>query len=118
MNALRSEEAELVLREAVEALAVVVIEFDADALELRQKEALRKLAAERGERFLIGFVLAENAPRLPRRALRVVVEAGNRVSPARVLGIERWRDLERAAGHDEIGSGIGVARIAAMPDAE
>src|SRR5216684_3081038 len=72
VNALRSEEAELVFSKAIEPLPVEVIQLHTDALELREIKALGHLAAEVSERLLIRIVFGQDAPWLPRRAFVIV----------------------------------------------
>src|SRR5436853_4951196 len=85
VDALRAEESELVLREAVQARAGGVIHFETDALELRQIERPGQRAAEVGEALLVRVVLREHAPRLPAGAAVVLVPPCRRGAPARVL---------------------------------
>src|SRR3954453_1575102 len=87
-DAVRAEEAELVFRETVKMLTIEVVHVDADALELREVKALRQRRAERRVVLLRWIVFAEDAPRLPRRAVVVVVEAGDGVAPARILRVD------------------------------
>src|SRR5438270_2480439 len=92
VNALGTEEAELVFSKAIEALAVEVIQLDTDALKLRQIKTLRQLTAEVGERLLIRVVLREESPRFPVRACVVIVEAGDGVAPPRILRVDSGTD--------------------------
>src|ERR1051326_2474945 len=118
VHALRAEESELVLREAVEALAALVVDLQSEALELRQVETLRQRRAEVRERLLIRVVLREVTPRLPRRPLVVFVERRRGVAPARVARVDRRREDERARRDDEVGRGVVGALERDVADAE
>src|SRR6202022_2254542 len=101
VDAARAEKSEVVFRKAVEVRAVQIIDLDADALELRKIKTLRDLGAEVGVGLLIRVVLRQNSPRLPGRALVVIVESAHGVTPPRIRTIDAGADLEHAARNGE-----------------
>ena len=103
---------------AVEVRAVEVIELDADALKLRKIEALRDLGAEIGVRLLIRVELRQNSPRFPGRALVVIVEGAERVTPSRIRTVDAGADLERVARNGERRRGVLIARERRMRETE
>src|SRR4029078_4847156 len=103
--------------EAVEVLAVEVVEFEAEALEARQVPALGGAHVPALE-VLGGRVEgAREAPRLPGRALVEAAAGGEAVAGARVAPLEIEGVQEVVGGDDEVGRGLVVVGEAEPVDA-
>src|SRR5437763_1348318 len=111
VNAARSEESEVIFREAIEMCAVEIIELDADALELRKIKALRDLGAEVGVILLIRVELRQDSPRFPLRALVVIVKSAEGVTPPRIRTVDARADLERVARNGERCRRVLIAHV-------